>query len=442
MAKRSLNEVKVGITVLAALALTMYIVITLADWSNLFTTKNDITMSLPYDLGLQGLDVGSTVYVGGAKIGQIVSTRIDPPSADGDPCALDNGRVYFTMRIPASYPLRSDCQLAVESNMLGSQANLAIYSMGTRDGELLMDGAVQELGKENFYGGAMASLMRRFDEKDPCSWICIMDHQLDVNANDSLLGNLVAASASVESLAAAVDTELTLDPEGQSVRSQIRAIIENIRVVLAQELDRENAEAALAKINAALDRMNSILTTTDEWTTTNAPVLTDTVSHVQGIAAETHEALPGIIAQVDTILGNVNESMDIARTALLDAQALIRDGRQMVIANRAKVDRIVDDLREVAINLRVTSREVRRAPWRILYTPTSEEIEMEAVVETAGRFVYGAERLSDLSTELREALEADGEAADPERIQAIIDQLEETYGHFEEVETELWDRIQ
>ena len=77
-----------------------------------------------------------------------------------------------------------------------------------------------------------------------------------------------------------------------------------------------------------------------------------------------------------------------------------------------------------------------------LYSPSTEEIEMEAVVETAGRFVYGAERLSDLSTELREALEQDGEAADPERIQAIIDQLEETYDRFETVETELWDRIQ
>ena len=79
MAKKQHNEVAVGMTVLAALALTVYIVVVLGDWSNLFTDKQKITVRMSDVKGRKGLAKGSPVFLGGAKIGQIIEAGVDIP---------------------------------------------------------------------------------------------------------------------------------------------------------------------------------------------------------------------------------------------------------------------------------------------------------------------------------------------------------------------------
>jgi hypothetical protein len=128
MAKKFSNEVAVGITALVVLVLTIYIVLMLADWSSLFTPQQEITVRLPYKVGLKGLTQGSIIRLGGVEVGHITSTEIKKT----DPITTNPNNVYvfFTMKLPQQYCLRSDCVLLPQNNILGSKAELSIKDLG------------------------------------------------------------------------------------------------------------------------------------------------------------------------------------------------------------------------------------------------------------------------------------------------------------------------
>ena len=136
MAEKTRNEVAVGITVLVALALTVYIVIALGDWETLFVDKQKITVRQSYCDGIRGLSKGSPVHLGGIRIGQVISTDIrksPPPCPEGESI-----NVFFTMEIPRDYQLRDDCRLTTQSNLLGGQTVLIIENPGC-SGEIITD---------------------------------------------------------------------------------------------------------------------------------------------------------------------------------------------------------------------------------------------------------------------------------------------------------------
>ena len=97
MAKKTRNEVAVGITVVVVLALTVYIVIALGDWDTLFVSQQEITVRQSYCAGIRGLNKGSAVHLGGMRIGQIVSTDIRKSATVST--GSESIHVFFTMKI-------------------------------------------------------------------------------------------------------------------------------------------------------------------------------------------------------------------------------------------------------------------------------------------------------------------------------------------------------
>ena len=93
MSKKKHNELAVGLTVCVTLILTIYIVVTLADWSALVTTQKEITVKLPYKTGLKGLGKGSPIQLGGVKIGSISNAGIFASEA----MAEDSNEVFGPM---------------------------------------------------------------------------------------------------------------------------------------------------------------------------------------------------------------------------------------------------------------------------------------------------------------------------------------------------------
>ena len=95
MKKKKKNEVAVGVTVLAVMILTIFIVVTLADWYTLLTSQQKVTVKLPYKDGLKGLIKGSPVFLGGVKIGTISDTGI----LDDDTSASENNKIFASKDI-------------------------------------------------------------------------------------------------------------------------------------------------------------------------------------------------------------------------------------------------------------------------------------------------------------------------------------------------------
>ncbi|MBW8040316.1 MAG: hypothetical protein FVQ85_09985 [Planctomycetes bacterium] len=338
MARKISNEIAVGITTLVVLLLTIYIVVVLADWSNLFTAQQEITVRLPYRVGLKGLSHGSPIHLGGIKIGQITHTRIrklDPTKPD-----TDDIYVFFTMKIPQQYQLRRDCVLVPQSNVLGGDALLSIEDLGS-EGEIIKDGQTVDL---TLADSVMDALKYEFDSDNP----------------DSILA------------------------------------------LVKYEVNRDNADSV--------------------------------ISSLRNVAAELEKAIPAITSQIEQTLTKAASALETAESALKSMKEVTGDER---------IDRIISNISEVSVNLKLTSREVRRAPWKLLYKPKEKEFKIQTVLDSAGAFAAGAERLDSAALRLQKLMTVtDDKLIDKDHIKSMISELETSFEQFRKAEQKFWEELE
>ncbi|MFC1739732.1 MlaD family protein [Planctomycetota bacterium] len=338
MVKKIRNEVAVGITTLVVLVLTIYIVVTLADWSSLFTAQQKITVKLPYKIGLSGLSIGSPVHLGGIKIGHITHTQIKKLN----PATTDTNDVYvfFTMKIPQQYQLRSDCVLLPESNVLGGQALLSIEDLGS-EGEIIKDGQTVELILAD---DVMEVIKHEFDSENPNSILALVKYEVNSNNPDSV------------------------------------------------------------------------------------------ITYLKQIAVELEKGIPTIISQIEQTFAKASSALETAQSTLKKAKEITEDER---------IDKTINNISEVSTNLKLTSQEVRRAPWKLLYKPKEKEFKIQALVDSAGAFAVSAERLDNAALRLQKLITPakDKEVVDEERISSMVAELETSFEKYREAEKKFWDEL-
>ena len=433
MAKKQHNEVLVGITVLVAVLLAIYIVVELADWSGLTREDQTITVQLPYKVGLKGLAVGSPVYLGGAKIGQIFQTGIRRGSADGSTDDVCDGPicVFFSMEIDSEYPLRTDCVLAPESNMLGGSSSLSIKDVGS-EGELITDGQVVDLELDRSLSDAISQLKIDLDSGNPSGLISKLKRELDRDSDGSLMDNLVATAANLQQISAKINEQVTEDSDKQTLIVKLHGVMDKLNSIterLNVQLDGDRDDTVMNTLGVALEKLDSSLAQIEELIKTNKSGITEMVASLKKAAGRIEAELPGITEKLQSALAKADGTMDQAK--------------QLLTVNRPAIDKTIASLAELSTNLKMVSREVRRAPWKLIYKPDKDEIELQSLIDSAGAFASGAERLDDVSVRLHallQTLESDM-PAESQRIADMMAELQSSFGQFKKAEDKFWDEL-
>ena len=425
----------VGLTVAAAALLTIYIVVALGDWSNLMAAKQDIRVQISQEPGLQQLSAGSPVYLGGVKIGKIMDAGIEELGEPGDEIV-----VFFVMQIPKEYQLRRDCALTAVSNVLGGQASLGIKDLGST-GELIEDGQTVRLELEGGIGQAIEAVKRELNTADPCSILSQLKYELNRGNSDSILASLVSTAAHFKELSAKVNAQVTLDEQKESLMSKVHFLLDHLGELAGEmnsQFDTENKQAMLVKLNAALDRLNSSLAEVGELIETNKAPISATIASVAKTAKTVEEDIPQITAQIKGSLAKADSAIDTAKLALENIKALT----ETLVINRDLVEKIIRNFNEVSVNLKTASREIRRAPWRLLYKPKKGELHIQGLIDSAGDFATAAELLDNASLRLRATVDtAAAEGIDDEQVPAMISELEGSFERFKEAEAKFWDEL-
>lgn len=405
MAKKSRNEIAVGMTVLTVLLLAIYIVITLGNWSTLFEDQQKVTVEVPYSVGLKGLAKGSPIFLGGAKIGQVINTHLEMP--DSLPDAY-NVIVSFTMKFPAKYQLRTDCILSADSNVLGGQASLAIKSLG-HNGDPIRDGQKISHTLQGGISDAIDNLSKELDPQRPDSLLSRLKVELNRDQPDSLLAHLLSTAENLRS----------------------------ITLKINQQVDAENKQSAVAKLHIALADLDKALSEIDGLIVTNKPPITETIASLRNVAGALEKDTPDILKTLKQALDNADKAMATAKDTLVEIKG-------MVTANRDTLDRMIGNLNEVGINLKMVSRDVRRAPWKLLYKPAKGESELANLVDSAGSFATGAENLDRAVARLQavaeDARSRDG-AIDKERLDKMMAELEAAFEQYQQAEQKFWKEL-
>jgi uncharacterized protein YoxC len=154
---------------------------------------------------------------------------------------------------------------------------------------------------------------------------------------------------------------------------------------------------------------------------------------LKAVAAQLEVSIEIITAQIQLTLTKADTALDTTQLTLQDIKDLI---------GGARVDKILSNVTDISTNLKLTSMEVRRAPWKLLYRPGQKEFKIQALVDSAGAFAAGAERLDTAALRLKTLVDSsDKQLTDKEELEKMISQLEASFQQFQKVERKFWEEM-
>jgi methyl-accepting chemotaxis protein len=170
------------------------------------------------------------------------------------------------------------------------------------------------------------------------------------------------------------------------------------------------------------------------------PKLSDTLTAVRDTAQQIRKYTKEDVADLLAKLREVNtEILKIAK----DFASVSSEVKEVVLLHRGNVDEMIDNMALVSANLKATSKEIRRNPWRLLYKPDEKELHSQNIYEAARAFVNGAEQLDQAVAKMTGLAKAhpEGIPSDDPTLLKVRAHLEETFGKFSKAEQALWKEL-
>jgi len=337
---------------------------------DLFATRTPYVVSFHIQDGVNGLSQGAEVQVGGMARGRV--TQINPVlSSSGE---LDSINVLIDM--DSSVQIYKDAQVLRIMTLLGSTATLNFVALGSQGEALPANSMIQATPSS----GVLASILGPYNA---------------TKAN-KVIDDFVAFSAFLASIPNDYKVKVVplLDNAG-TVVSDLRTDYTDWRTKVSTALG--SAETSMVKLDASMTDVKGILER-------NAPKIDTTIASLDTASASANDALKHFnqetIPLVDSALrhgesavDSFGKSVDIVHTLLLERSPDIAE--------------MLSNLRTSAAQLKLASMEVRRSPWKILYTPNSDEIAHENLYESARSFAMAAGDLRAAGESLRLVIERD-----------------------------------
>ena len=384
MAKTTRNELTAGIFVVLSIAAGLAVVIWLGGAELFRPIRQTAVFYRDEADGSAGLIVGSFVQVGDDQIGKVTGIRFEG----------ETSRTLYTAEIDR------------------------------KDFKVYADGKAQVAAA--FIGGARLIIIDRGSETKPLS---DEDHAIQLSGGmDQTMSDLGAAAKVIR---AELDAQ-----QASSILARVHKIIAYLRDITASiksETDPNNPQAMLAKVHASVDDIN-------EMTSDAKPKVSDTLTAVRATAQKFEQYTE---KEISEILIKLRESSTQILKITTDFAKVSEQVKQVLFLNRDNIDTMIDNMTHVSANLKATSKEIRRNPWRLIYKPDEKQIHSQNIYDAARAFSDGAEQLDRAIAKMNGLVKAspDGILADDPQLQKVQAQLEEAFGNFNKAEQSLWKEL-
>jgi ABC-type transporter Mla subunit MlaD len=385
---RNRNAVRAGIFMLLSVAATIAIVLAIGGATSLtmhFQTRK-ISFNIADNIG--GLRKGDDVRLGGFKVGSVDDIQFEKKGSQGSGNP-ETDSIVVSISLPQEYILATDAKVGIETTLTGA-CSVNISDLGNGP----------EVAADTILPGR------------PDDFTVLRAKLVDLMPK-------ISATVDVYKRAGEV---LTADIHD-----------------LAGELKIRIQKVAASAVNA-LDAIHDFL----------GPASGDfheTVANVKDITGGLKKSIPPITQKANELLTRLNEAVAKARLSLNDVATTISNTRDItasvrdvVLSNHGKFNEIIASLKKTGDNLEQTSVELRHSPWRLLYKPSPDEMANLNLYDAARQFADGADELSDAANSLRDALKE--KDADPARVQKLYDDLSDKFSQFQQVEQDLWKKVQ
>jgi len=412
--------------VLASLVLAVTISIVVSGVQKRLVRTVPYVVRFSLEDGASGLKPDSPVNLGGQQVGRVTGWDFHR-NPRGEPDAVD---VRIALR--ADLPLYEDAWIFLERPLLGTLSSINIASIGAGTTVDSPQGGNPLLQPGEVIAGYIS----------PPSFLAQAGYGPEQSRQlQKILTDGAAVMERVDRLSSKFETELgpaldsvravtaDLGDASAQLRSKVPDWTGRVDSVLAKADDAAGRLNPIAdQISGAITEANETIRAAREVIETNRPQLDQIVANIDKAAARLSTST----------LDNVDATLASAKGGADDFASAGREFNLLLQRESPNIERILANFRLAADQVKLTGIEVRRNPWRLLYSPTTKELESELFYDAARTY---AQAVSDLRA-TSEALQIAGrsEPATPESIaaaQRITRQLNESFERYQGAEQAL-----
>ncbi len=388
------NNVRAGAFILFGLALGISVFIILSGW-NPFQSRKSYTVRFTVEQGVDGLASGSDVKVGGLLKGMV--TGISPQFAKNESKVQQLESILVDFEVDSDVTLWSNASVTRYMPLLGGGAWLNFDSVGYPKGKDDKGGKLLESGgelKANVTGGILATLLGPTDAERTSEALKNVDSftafltEIPKAWNEDVVPMLANANSMVASL-----------------RSDYGDWSKKITTFLAR------ADSAALKLDVTLDDIPPLLSSAQkdldhvgEILDENAPKISETMDNIVVMSQDGKVIISDFrtdsLVKINQILATGEKGIDSLTDSLnrIDAEIALQT---------PSISMMLSNLRQASAQLKLTALEVRRSPWKLLYTPSTTEVAHENLYESARSFVMATNELESASLAFREVFKVD-----------------------------------
>lgn len=348
------NNVKAGVWVTVCLGVGLAVTAALTDlWEKVSRSYDSYVVEFEVLHGIDDLGVGSSVRVGGLAAGRV--TELMPvASAEG---VYDTIVVRFDLE--SDYELHGDAAINVDGSLIGSESWLSISNLGSPDAPLAEGDVLTGLASP----GMLATLLG------------------PENANKA--GTLVDDASRIMG-----DVGRVTEALGTDYEAKFRPILNDVNGFTG------NLDGWSTKIDAVMEDAPEVMSEARA-----------TVTETRAMVTENREAVKEIVENVQLASVDVRnvartfdqETIVKINTILESSQAIVDDAADVVLTFSTDYDGWATHVGETLANLSLSSQQVKLAAmdiksnvWKLMYRPTTDELQNELLHEAARSFAMAA----------------------------------------------------
>lgn len=410
MPRKEHNELAAGVFVVLCLTVALGVVLWLGSDKLFNQARQKAYFYTQIAAGSSGLREGLSVQVGGKEIGRISQVNLMPQKGmtlfvvDVN---REDLRFYSNGKSHVVPPLVGDSLLSVtdtgDPNRAPEDPNVPVAA-NDENHPILVTGGFDE---------AVSSITKAAnDVRDIADNLL---RQMDANKPDTMLAHFNSLATKIDSAAGSID----------------RAASD-----VSLQLSSKDPNSFLGKLLSSADHIESFTSQLDRMAADADPKVKGALTALATTADQLRDYFKKDIAE---ILAKIKVAGDEAVKTTKDFSAISQQVRDMVTYNKPGVDEMLDNFVLTSANLKATSAEVRRNPWRLLYKPSEDEQVKANIFDAARAFSSGAAELDQAVTKLRMV---EPNSIDPAELKEISAHLQATFEKFTKAEQGLWRQLQ
>lgn len=423
--RTSRNNALAGLFLLLALALGLLAVVVMADIRERMRPTNDYIVRFPLDVGAGGLEPGSSVTVGNQPAGRVTGWEFSRDPERDEPV------IDVRVRVRADIGIGADAHALLVVPLLGTTSSINIPRLGDASPDNLLA-----------CGGVIEGRMSTPAFMAQAGWGPDQAEQMQ-----DLLRSASEVGERLNRLTARVEDEF--DPMVEDVR----AAIEDVRAIVADARSRwpewgDSADRIMARLDEAAASLPGITAEAREGVEEARAV----VASVQSMIDDNRPRIDSAIINIDELMEKASgEGYDAVLAVIerasegVDQFAEAADHVNTLIKQQSpELRTIVANARLASDQLKLTTTEVRRAPWKLLSKPTGRrELENEVLYDSVRQYAIAVSNLRATAASLESVALADGEPTELDRrtIDMLVRNLEEAFQRYEEAERLFMERF-